>query len=170
MKFRERETMAWSERYAKTDEPALTQIAEYIGSPLWRELCGFVETSYGTLPKVEYSTCTGAPGWNVKYRAGGRALCTLYPHEGFFTCLICIGAKEAMEAELILTVCCAYTQELFQKSRPVNDTRWLMLDVTSEDVLEDVKRLLYVRVKPKQKKDAWQGLARSDSRGPEQIS
>lgn len=159
MKFRERETMAWSKRYAKTDEPALTQIAEYIGSPLWRELCSFVETRYDTQPKVEYSTCSGAPGWNVKYRSGGRALCTLYPHEGFFTCLICIGAKEAMEAELLLSACCPYTRELYQKAKPMNDTRWLMIDVTSEDVLADAKRLLYVRVKPKQKKDICQNHA-----------
>lgn len=142
--------MAWNERYTKTDEPALAQIAEYIGSPLWRELCDFAEASYGTRPSVEYSTCSGAPGWNVKYRAGGRALCTLYPHSGFFTCLICIGTKEAMEAELVLSACCSYTRELYQKARPMNGTRWLMIDVTSEDVLKDVKELLLVRSKPKQ--------------------
>lgn len=141
--------MAWSEQYKKTDEPALTQIAEYIGSPLWRELCGFVETVYESSPKIEYSMCSGAPGWNVKYKKSGRALCTLYPHEGFFTCLICIGAKEAMEAELVLSVCLPNTRELYQKAKPFNDTRWLMIDVTSEAILEDVKRLLYVRAKPK---------------------
>ncbi|NCC69035.1 MAG: DUF3788 domain-containing protein [Clostridia bacterium] len=144
--------MTWSEQNTKADEPALTQIAEYIGSPLWQELCGFVEMSYGTLPKVEYSTCSGAPGWNVKYKKNGRALCTLYPHKGFFTCLICIGAKEAMEAELVLSACLPYTRELYQKAKPFSNTRWLMIDVTSEAILEDVKRLLYVRAKPKQKR------------------
>ncbi len=151
--------MAWSEQYTKAYEPALTQIAEHIGSPLWRELCSFVETGYDTLPKIEYSICSGAPGWNVKYKKSGRALCTLYPHEGFFTCLICIGAKEVMEAELVLTTCCSYTQELFQKSRPMNDTRWLMIDVMSREILEDVKRLLCIRAKPKQKKDTSQNHA-----------
>jgi hypothetical protein len=131
MKFKERNTMEWSRQYTKTMEPALKQIAEYIGSPLWQELCGFLETGYSTLPKVEYSICSGAPGWNVKYKKGGRALCTLYPHEGFFTCLICIGTKEVTECELLLSDCCSYVQELFLKAKPMNDTRWLMIDVTS---------------------------------------
>lgn len=151
--------MAWCKRYPKTDEPDLARITEYIGSPLWRELCGFVESGYAAKPKVEYSMCSGAPGWNVKYRAGGRSLCTLYPHEGFFTCLVCIGAREAMEAEIVLSACCPYTRELYQKARPVNDTRWLMIDVTSSAVLEDVKSLLSVRVKPKQKPDTGQSNA-----------
>lgn len=159
MNFKGREIMVWSEQYTKTDEPALTQIAEYIGSPLWKALCGFVETSFGTLPKLEYSMCSGAPGWNVKYRTGSRALCTLYPHAGFFTCLICIGGREMMEAELVLTACSPYTRELYQKTKAFNGTRWMMIDVTSHVILEDVKRLLYVRTKPKQKKDKGQNHA-----------
>jgi len=151
--------MAWSEQYTKADEPALTQIAEHIGSPLWRELCGFVETGYDTLPKIEYSICSGAPGWNVKYKKSGRALCTLYPHEGFFTCLICIGGREMMEAELVLTACCSYTRELYQKTKAFNGTRWMMMDVTSQEILEDVKSLLRVRAKPKQKEDTGQNHA-----------
>ncbi len=145
--------MAWSEQYTQADKPALIQIEEYIGSPLWRALCTFVETNYDIQPNVEYSLCSGAPGWNVKYKKGGRALCTLYPREGFFTCLVCIGAKEATEAELVLSACSPAVQELYRKAKPLNGTRWLMIDVTAEAVLEDVKRLLFVRAKPKPKKD-----------------
>ncbi len=143
--------MTWRERYPKTCEPTLNQIAEHIGSPLWQELCGFVETAYGSRPKIEYSTCSGAPGWNVKYKAGGRALCTLYPHEGYYTCLICIGPKEATEAELALTACRPYTRELFQNAGALNGARWLMIDVKSRDILEDAQRLLRVRTKPNEK-------------------
>lgn len=139
--------MMWSEHYPKAVKPALEQISEYIGGPLWQELCGFVETVYGILPKVEYSMCSGARGWNVKYKKAGRSLCTLYPHEGFFTCLVCIGSKELMEGELVLTACSSYTRELYQKTKPFNGTRWLMIDVTSQDTLDDVKRLLCVRAK-----------------------
>ena len=144
--------MTWESRYPQAVQPDLTQIAEFIGSPLWSELIGFIETNYATEPSVEYSTCQGAPGWNVKYKKGGRALCTLYPREGFFICLICIGQKELNEAELLLTTCSSYTQELFHNAKPYNGTRWLMMDVTSSSVLEDVKRLLFTRAKPKQTK------------------
>ncbi|MDP4109955.1 MAG: DUF3788 domain-containing protein [Bacillota bacterium] len=141
--------MTWSERYKQAEKPAMEQIEEYIGSPLWRELGVFVETTYEVRPQVEYSLCSGARGWNVKYKKSSRALCTLYPNTGFFTCLICIGVKEANEAELVLTGCCAYTRELYMKTQAFNGTRWLMIDVTSREILEDVKRLLWVRVKQK---------------------
>ncbi|HWQ51278.1 MAG TPA: DUF3788 domain-containing protein [Terriglobales bacterium] len=137
--------MSWASSYPKSDEPALEQIAGFVASPLWRELRGFVETGYGAAPQVEYSMCSGAPGWNVKYKKGGRSLCTLYPHEGFFTCLICIGAREEVGAGLLLPGCCAYTRALFEKAKPMNGTRWLMMDVTSEDILEDAKRLISLR-------------------------
>ncbi len=140
--------MKWDE-CPQTVAPALNQIAEHIGSPLWQDLIAFVETTYEVLPNVEYSRCSGARGWNVKYRKGSRALCTLYPHEDFFTCLICIGDRERMEAELVLTACCPYTRELYQKTKAFHGALWLMIDVTSRDILEDVKRLLCVRVKQK---------------------
>jgi hypothetical protein len=116
---------------------------------MWQDFCGYVEAGYGVKPLVEYSMCSGAPGWNVKYKKGGRSLCTLYPREGYFTCLVCIGAKEVLEAELMLPICTAYTRGLYEKARPVNGTRWLMVDVTGEDILEDAKRLLLVREKPR---------------------
>ena len=141
--------MKWTEKYTKDIKPEMGHIGDYINNPLWQELCSYTETTYGVTPLIEYSVCSGAPGWNVKYKKSGRALCTLYPNEGFFTCLICIGSKEELEAELVITACSSYVQELYKKAKPYNGTRWLMIDVTSEDVLEDVKRLLFVRSKPK---------------------
>ncbi len=142
--------MTWSKRYPKTDEPTQVQIAEYVATPLWDEFHQFMEANYATHPKIEYSVCAGAPGWNIKYRARGRALCTLYPHERFFTCLVCIGNRELLEAEAILTTCAPYVQGLFQNAQPVNGTRWLMIDITSQEIMEDALRLVDARVQKKQ--------------------
>ena len=68
--------MTWSEKYTQEFQPDLNAVAEYINSPLWTELLGFLEETYGVTPKIEYSKCSGAPGWNVKFKKGGRALCT----------------------------------------------------------------------------------------------
>ena len=76
-------------------QPTLQEIGERIKSPLWNELCGYIEAAYGVQPSVEYSKCSGAPGWNVKYKKGGKALCTLYPGEGCFTALVAVGQKLA---------------------------------------------------------------------------
>ncbi|MEN6339268.1 MAG: DUF3788 domain-containing protein [Clostridiaceae bacterium] len=141
--------MTWQECYPRALEPSPAQIAGFIDSPLWGELCAFLESTYGVEPRVEYSTCSGAPGWNVKYKKSGRSLCTLYPDAGAFTALITVGAKEAPEAELLLPLCSEYLRSLFSRSGSLNGARWLMIRVSDERVLSDVKALIRLRVMPK---------------------
>ena len=141
--------MNWFEAYPKSQEPTLQQISDFIASPLWNGLCSWAESSYTIAPKVEHSTCSGAPGWNVKYKKSGRALCTLYPDRGQFTALISVGAKEATEAELLLPTCSDYIRELFARTQTFNGARWLMIHINDAQVLEDVKKLIRLRVAPK---------------------
>lgn len=141
--------MNWSQLYPKTISPELSQIGAYIASPLWGELCAHLQEQYGVSPRVEHSRCSGAPGWNVKYKKSGRALCTLYPAEGYFTAMVSIGCQEAMEAELLLSACTDYLQELYRNAQPFNGGRWLMIEVRSPEILVDVKRLIALRMKKK---------------------
>ncbi|WRS28436.1 DUF3788 domain-containing protein [Oscillospiraceae bacterium MB08-C2-2] len=141
--------MKWTEQFAKDSQPTPEQIGDYIASSSWEELRDHLEITYNVEPKIDYSICSGAPGWNVKYRKSSRALCTLYPAEGYFTCLVSIGSKEAMEAELLLGNCTEYVRELYWSCKPFNGSRWLMIDVTSPEILEDVKALISLRVKGK---------------------
>lgn len=138
--------MKWNERYTNAEMPEEQQISAFVGSPLWQELCAHLQTRYGVLPKTEYSVCPGAPGWNVKYKKSGRALCTLYPNDGFFICLVSVGSREMMAAELLLPVCSETVRELYRSTKPFNGSRWLMIPVTTPEILEDVKRLIGLRV------------------------
>ena len=142
--------MSWFEEYPKSQQPTLEEIARFIDSPLWNGICSWAEGAYSIAPKMEYSTCSGAPGWNVKYKKSGRALCTLYPDRGEFTALISIGVKEAPEAELLLPTCSDYIRELFARTQTFNGARWLMIRVSEAQVLEDVKKLIRLRVVPKE--------------------
>lgn len=141
--------MNWNQLYPKGYPPDVTAISDYISSPLWNTLCSHLETCYGVSPKVEHSICSGAPGWNVKYQKSGRALCTLYPAEGFFTCLVSVGSREVMEAELLLSGCTEAVRSLYWNTKPFNGGRWLMIPVTSPEILEDVKQLIALRVQKK---------------------
>ena len=132
----------WAELYGQDTTPTLEQIAAYIQSPLWDALCGFLETSYGSVPHVSYSRCASAPGWNVKYRKGSRALCTLYPAAGSFTAMVSIGAREAPEAERRLPAMTPCLQSLYAAARPLNGARWLMIPVKDGAILQDTKELI----------------------------
>ena len=56
----------------------------------------------------------------MKYKKGSRAVCTLYPEEGYFICMVSVGAKEAPEAELALNGCTAYVRQLYHDTTPFN--------------------------------------------------
>ena len=137
--------MNWNERFARGNRPGLDAVGAHIGSPLWENLRAHLEETYLVEPHIEHSGCSAAPGWNVKYKKGGRSLATIYPHEGYFTSLVTLGTREAPEAELALGTCGEYIQELCRRTTPCNGSRWLMIDVKSEEILEDVKRLIRVR-------------------------
>lgn len=137
--------MKWNEQYPIGTKPSGAQISDYINSSLWGELCTFIEENWSSVPSIEYSRCSGVPGWNVKYKKGSRAICTLYPNKGYFTCMVSIGRKEAEEAEILLLSCTKYIQELYSKANLFNGGRWLMIDITSPEVLADVKELIKLR-------------------------
>ena len=141
--------MCWIKTFPRGVEPGFAQICAYVENPCWDSLNGYLQDTYTVKPTIEYSRCSAAPGWNVKYKKSGRSLCVLYPDNGFFTCLVSIGAKEAPEAELLLSACTEYTQNLYWNVQLFNGSRWLMILVTSEDTLEDVKKLISTRVRKK---------------------
>ena len=137
--------MNWNAIYPGPEEPTAEQLSAYVSNPLWDELDRWIRKAYSLAPKYTYSRCAMGRGWNVKYRAGGRALCTLYPAPGTFICLVAAPAQ----AEAPLSSLSAYTRELWDAARPMNSVRWLSLEVTSPQVLEDVKVLLLLKQKPK---------------------
>ena len=92
-------------------------------------------------------------GWNVKYKKSGKALCTLYPKQGYFTALVTIGAKESANADTLIPFCDEYTRNLYRQAESGTGYKCLAMNVTSESILDDVKNLVGLRVrKPKLQK------------------
>lgn len=83
-------------------------------------------------------------GWNVKFKKSGKSLCTVYPREGFFTVLVVVGEKEAVEA--ILWECTPELRGLYEKIRWGNGQKWLMIDLEDQgEMLADVLQLIEIR-------------------------
>lgn len=141
--------MDWNLRYPKEEMPNLEQIDTFIANPLWNELCRHVELTYAAQPRIEHSRCSGAPGWNVKYKKSGRSLCTLYPRDGYFTCLIAISGTAATEAELSMERFSPAMRDLYRKVQPCNGSRWFMIDVKTRETLTDLQGLIALRAAAK---------------------
>lgn len=139
--------MQWSELFDNSCQPANNQIKEFIGTYLWDELAKFLQQTYNVQPKLSYSCCSMQKGWNIKYKKSGKSLCTLYPMQGYFIALIVVGKKEVAEADFLIPLCNEYTQELYYQTQFGTGGKWLMMNVTSEDILNDVKNLIALRTK-----------------------
>ncbi len=145
--------MQWSELYGSEHEPSDDQITGFVETPLWGDLADYLHQAYGVCPTLFYSRCSMDDGlwlgWNVKYKKSGRALCTLYPKQGYFTALIAIGTREMPEAEALIPYCDEYTQTLFHATKSGKVGKSLAMEVTSQAILSDVKNLVALRVAPR---------------------
>jgi AraC family transcriptional regulator len=145
--------MLWNELFDDGHEPLDSQIKEFVETPLWDDLADYLRQTYNVQPKLFYSCCSMQKGfwkgWNVKYKKNSKALCTLYPKQGYFVALIAVGAKEMAEADLVISLCDEYTQDLYGRTIPGAVGKSLAVEVTSESILRDVKNLIALRVCPR---------------------
>jgi AraC family transcriptional regulator len=142
--------MQWSEMFGREREPSDSQIRDFVDSPLWDDLDSFLKQKYGVKPKIAYSGCSMDDGmwrgWNVKYQKSGKALCTLYPKQGYIQALVPIGVREMNEAELLMPFCSEYTQNLFSQTASGRNGKSLTFVVENAEVLYDMKELIAIRM------------------------
>ena len=59
--------------------------------------------------------------------------------------MISVAPKDEAAAEGVLLTCTEYTRTLYRETASSKMGRWLMLDLTSPEILEDIKALLALR-------------------------
>lgn len=126
--------------------PTLEEIGEYVRNPMFIEFCIQMKERYQCREKIEYSSCSLEKGWNIKFRKAGKALCTIYPREGYITVMVVAGAKEKDAVEAVLPECTEELQEIYYRTKEGNGQRWLMIDLEDKGRLyDDVFRLIAIR-------------------------
>ncbi len=129
----------------QTTAPDMQAMAESIKGDAhdrWLELAAHIQGVFGAKPQITYSKCSAKPGWNVKYKKSGKALCTLYPEPESFTVLIVVASNDTDRYDLIRPVFSDSMNALYDKTQLFNNTKWLMIPVLNDTSLEDVKKLL----------------------------
>ena len=135
--------------FSSDKEPLWQDFENFIGNNLWTKFNVYIKEAYKIQPNVNYSVCSAQRGWNVKYKKGGKALCTLYPEKGYFIALIVIGEKEEFAVNAMLPAFTQYTQNLYANTAAMKKMgRWLMVNVTDENILKDVIALINIKAEP----------------------
>jgi hypothetical protein len=138
----------WSQLFPMDQQPSMEELDRYADNPLWPELRQYLKDTYGAEPRMDYSRCGLEPGWNVKFKKGSKALTTVYLRPGYVTAMVSIAPKDEAAVEGILLTCTEATRTLYQNTASSKMGRWLMLDLTSPELLEDIKALLTLRARP----------------------
>jgi len=145
--------MEWKDLYPQINQPSFEAMADYIdseGRRLWDSLFDYMNSAYSSKPKMTYSTCSGKPGWNVKFQKSGQSFGTLYPEEGSFSVFMVISYKHEAEMEIL-------RNELSPEMRVQYDNaqdymkmgRWMMFRISRDTDLRDYKLLMSIKMKPK---------------------
>ncbi|MCI8970733.1 MAG: DUF3788 domain-containing protein [Oscillibacter sp.] len=142
------DTKNWAQLFPMDRQPSMEELDRYADNPLWPEFRQYLKDAYGAEPRMDYSRCGLEPGWNVKFKKGSKALTTVYLRPGYVTAMVSVAPKDEAAAEGILLTCTEATRTLYQNTASSKMGRWLMLDLTSPELLEDIKALLALRVRP----------------------
>ncbi len=129
----------------KNTFPLLEDIKIYINNSIFNNFYQTMEDKYATKIKLEYSSCSWAKGWNLKFKKYGKNICTLYPHENYFTVLIIVSEKEKLIIEEKMKSYHSYIQKVYNETQEGNGQRWLMIDIINEEIFNDVLELIDIR-------------------------
>ncbi|MCL2077584.1 MAG: DUF3788 domain-containing protein [Oscillospiraceae bacterium] len=145
--------MEWHNLFPQTHQPSYTEIENYIGGTgkaLWQSLFDFMDKVCKAKPKMTYSGCSYAPGWNVKFQKSGQALGTFYPEIDGFSVFMVISYKLSPEAEAVLPELSPEIREAYQNGGDfMKNGRYFMFRIEKEPDLEGYKKLCGVKIKPK---------------------
>jgi len=134
----------------KTREPTAEEMLSFMGErakEAWLEIRRFIEDRYDLVPEtIFYGT---KYGWTIRYRKGGKTLCSLFPEKGGFTVLIVLGKKESKKALSIRDELSSKICVLLGDTEQLHDGRWLWIRLLTTSDTNDVKKLLGIKRKPK---------------------
>jgi hypothetical protein len=146
--------MSERERLLDRDhEPTEKEILEYIGTKatkLWNELHEFLAENYDFQPELNY--WGDNYGWTMRYRRSGKTLVAFYPEKGGFTVQVILGKKEVEKFQNMREDISTDVVKLFDETKQLHDGRWLWITQPGVGTLDDIKKLIQLKRRPKQQK------------------
>lgn len=139
--------MAYERMLDKAHQPTDQEMLETIqDTTLWVQMREYLAAAYDIPPElINYGTY----GWTLRYRKGGRTLCSLYPERGAFSMLIVLGKKEVENALAIVEQFNAKIRQVFAETPQLHDGRWLWIRVLEQSDVDGIIELLKLKRKPK---------------------
>lgn len=133
----------------KAPEP--TEIEALLGetaSQRFHHLDAFLQNSYDITCELKFPFGKHY-GWSYKYSIKGKMLCYVFFEKDTFTVTITIGKGDLPKLEKELPQMLPRTQQYWENRYPCGDGGWIHYRVQNDDELQDVKRLISIKKKPR---------------------
>jgi hypothetical protein len=145
----EQEAQRMFDETIRPTEEDILQFLKIPASIAWTNLRNFLDMNYEFVPET---TFYGKKyGWTVRYRYGGRTLCSLFPESRSFTVLIVFGKNEIEKFEELRSGFSQKIIQIFETTQKHHDGKWLWIRVHRPENLEDVKKLIVIKKRPSRK-------------------
>jgi hypothetical protein len=135
--------------FNKSYEPTIKEINDFVGGGAkkrWLDIQQFIIDNYQAKMQTSYSRCSAMPGWNVKYKKSGKAVCTLYPREDYYAILIVLNEEDMEWFKGIRNGFTDHVLNRYDNSGMMNGTKWVMIDVSDDEILNDVKGIIKLKM------------------------
>ena len=95
----------------------------------------------------------GGKKWSYEYkfRKGGKTLCAFYFKDNTLGFMIIFGKDERTKVEEIRNELSSDVLETYDNAQTYHDGKWVMFNITDYSILEDLKKLLFIKRKPNKK-------------------
>ena len=111
-------------------------------------LKGYIEEHYPNMDvQTEGKTKFGLS--TLRYRKSGKSFCAFYEKEEGFTLLIVLGAKEREKFDAAQSAYSPIIVQQYLDADTFHDGKWIWFPVEDDTYLEDYKKLLAIKRKPK---------------------
>lgn len=89
--------------------------------------------------------------YEYKFRKSGKTLCAFYFKENMLGFMIIFGKNERAKVQEIRNELTSDVLETYDNAKTYRDGKWVMFDITDDSILENLKRLLFIKRKPNRK-------------------
>ena len=95
----------------------------------------------------------GGKKWSYEYkfRKGGKTLCAFYFKDNTLGFMIIFGKDERTKVEEIRNELSSDILETYDNAQTFHDGKWVMFNITDYSMIEDFKKLLFIKKKPNRK-------------------
>lgn len=108
-----------------------------------QNLLDYIRSAYSPDEKVKQSKDNGE---TIFFRKGGKSLCYIDTREGKSIITVVIGAtlnEKVQNANISQKA-----KDMFTNAKQFHDGKWLLFEVTSEEDVNDIKKLLAIKRRP----------------------